>query len=112
MPWRKLFGKSEPEVAVEVEVVAKLWKEDGVWNSSAVDLPIVVFGNTPEEATHFMGEAVIAHLSALQKAGKLDETVDMLRSRGRSVSYDEIDRCGMVTKVGAAVYDNRVLELV
>lgn len=57
---------------------AKAWQEDGVWNAEIVDLPVVVFGDTFEEATENLADALCSHLKAAQELGALDEIIASL----------------------------------
>jgi predicted RNase H-like HicB family nuclease len=54
---------------MNLPALCRFWREDGVWNASAVDLPIAVFGDTIEEAQSNMSDALTAHLNALNRLG-------------------------------------------
>jgi predicted RNase H-like HicB family nuclease len=54
----------------QISVLCKFWFEDGVWNGSAHDLPVAVFGQTIDEAKKNLGEALVSHFDALQQIGK------------------------------------------
>jgi hypothetical protein len=73
------FGK-RTEPSKEIPVICKFWQEDGVWNGSAHDLPVAVFGNTLEEAKEHLADAIISHFCALQKIGQLDAVVFELQN--------------------------------
>lgn len=69
--------------ALEARILCHFWFEDEVWNAEAVDIPVVVYGSTFEEAKSLVLEAVVGHLQALQKLGQLETTIAHLRSKER-----------------------------
>lgn len=84
----------------EVPVLCKLWFEDGVWNGSAHDLPVAVFGHTIDEAKKNLGEALVAHFEALQETGKADETIRELRRLAQQrLSFDDMSNNELFWKV-------------
>ncbi len=84
-----LFTKKT--VRSEIPVLVKFWQEDGVWNGSAHDLPIAVFGNSLKEAQDNLGDAIISHLNALEKLGKIDAVVnDLQRLVQERISREEM----------------------
>ncbi len=70
-------------------LLARLWNEDGIWNISAFDLPIVAYGNDLNEARAHFAEAVESHLSALASLGRLDATLAALRHLAASRDFLE-----------------------
>jgi len=44
------------------DVFCRFWEENGVWNISAVNLPVAVFGKTFKQAKDRFWDAVICHL--------------------------------------------------
>ena len=52
-------GEKRPSVSQEMPVLCKFWQEDGVWNGSAQDLPVAVFGETIELLRIFSMEAAL-----------------------------------------------------
>ena len=67
-----------------VPVLCRFWREDGVWNAIAVELPVAVFGKTFEQARDHLREAIETHCLALQDAGEFSATIRRLRARARS----------------------------
>jgi predicted RNase H-like HicB family nuclease len=113
VPFSWLFGKKSNTV-IEVPVLCRFWQEDGVWNASTEELPIVVFGNTFEETQKHMSDAIVAHLNSLQKLGALPATVELLRTlaRERSVSVDNLVLNQAFIKMSAAIQDHHVMAMV
>jgi len=111
-----LFRKeaAAAETAVEIPVLCKVWEEDGVFNGIAQDLAVAAFGNTYEEASSNLGEAIIAHLQALQDLGKLDEVIEQLRDRSREVCLtpQSFPRNEAVYLFSAAKHDSEIFALV
>jgi hypothetical protein len=62
----------------EIPILVRIWHEDGVWNLSAFDLPIVVFDQDLEQARTYFGEAICSHFITLMERGKLKETATEL----------------------------------
>jgi predicted RNase H-like HicB family nuclease len=65
----------------EVAVFVRFWEEDGIWNASAVDLPVAAFGKNLKEAKNNFGDAIMTHFDTLQELGKLEEVVRQLRRK-------------------------------
>jgi hypothetical protein len=62
-----------------------------VWNGSAHDLPVAVFGKTIDEARKNLSEALAAHFRALQEIGKAEEvTRNLCRLAEERLSFDEM----------------------
>lgn len=57
--------------------------DDGSWSVSAVDLPVFVVGDTREEATREIRDAIALHLDVLSERG---EPVPAVRNLTGSVS--------------------------
>lgn len=84
-------GEKRLSVSQEIPVLCKFWQEDGVWNGSAQDLPVAVFGETIEEAKKNLGEALICHFHALHEIGKIEKvTSDLCRLASERLSFDEM----------------------
>jgi hypothetical protein len=60
-------------------ILSRAWAEDGVWNVSAFDLPVAVFGTTLEEAQRHFDDAIVTHFFGLQELGKVDSTIKCLQ---------------------------------
>ncbi len=110
----KIFGENKNDSAskvLEIPVLARLWREDKVWNGEAVDLPVAVFGDTFEAAVANLQDAVMSHLEALQEIGKLDETAHILRAcaRNHRVSIDEMGSNQPFVKFNAGLQDHKVV---
>ncbi len=84
-----IFGKKAARA--KVPVLCKFWMEDGVWNGSAHDLPVAVFGKTIEEAKQNLCDAIISHFQALEKLGQVDEVIcELQRLTRERLSFDEM----------------------
>jgi len=55
------MGQSEQ---TSLPVLCRFWNEDGVWNGSAEDVAVAVFGQTLEEAINNLRAAVQNHFEA------------------------------------------------
>lgn len=107
--------KKEPaETGREIPVFCKIWEEQGIFNGIAEDLPIAVFGHTHEEAQKHLSDAIISHLEALKELGKLDETVERLRSRSREICFSpqELPPNEAFFRFSAAIHDSHIFALV
>jgi hypothetical protein len=95
-------------------VLCRFWRDSGVWNGSAVDLPIAVFGAAFEEAQQNMTDAVLAYLHAARKLGRLEGTVQFLRkvARERSLTMEEMALQQPLVRISAALQDNQILAVV
>ena len=67
--------------STKISILCKFWEEDGVWNATAMDLPVAVFGETFEEALGNMSDALDSHVSAMINAGKIEELSEKLPGR-------------------------------
>jgi predicted RNase H-like HicB family nuclease len=67
--------QDEKMMAIELSIYCKLWEEDGVWNSCAIDLPIAAFGKSIEDAKANLEEAIHSHFCALEALGKVNSAV-------------------------------------
>jgi len=116
VPFRKLSKKKgqPPKAIMEIPVLCRLWEEDSVWNASAVDLPIAVFGESFEAAKQHMTDAIVAHLDALQRLGELEATAHFLRTlaRQRSVRTEDMALNQPLIRISAAVQDKQVYAVV
>jgi hypothetical protein len=61
-----------------IPILVRIWHEDGVWNVSAFDLPIVVFDEDLEQARKHFEEAACSHFMTLEELGKLGKTANEL----------------------------------
>lgn len=79
----KIFGRGKTEQPVpphvDVPILVKFWREDDVWNASALDLGVAVCGDSFEEARDNFDEALKSHFDLLMKMGRAEETVERLR---------------------------------
>lgn len=75
---KRTFGLSRREKRLCIPILVRIWHEDGVWNLSAFDLPIVVFDDDLEKARQYFGEAVCSHFMTLHSLGKVDKTAKEL----------------------------------
>jgi predicted RNase H-like HicB family nuclease len=111
----RLFGseKSAAENVVEIPVLLRFWQDDDCWNGEAVDLPVAVFGKTFEETTRNLHEAVISHLEALQEIGKLNDTVQVLKTcaRNHRVSVDEMGMNQPLVRFNAGLQNHQVVAI-
>ncbi len=110
----KLLGKKKKDDisdVLEIPVLARLWREDDVWNGEAVDLPVAIFGDTFEDAVSHLQDAVMSHLEALQEIGKLEETAHILRAcaRNHRVSLDEMGSNQPFVKFNAGLQDHKLV---
>ena len=51
----------------DVPILVRFWQEDGVWNASALDISVAVFGNSFEEARSNFEEALAHHLEVVSE---------------------------------------------
>ena len=76
---------------IQIFVLVKLWPEDGVWNASAMDIPVVVFGDSFEEAQSNFEEALKAHFDTLTDVNQVRKTIDRLTKAAQKRGfYDRI----------------------
>lgn len=71
---------------------ARAWQEDGVWNAAIVDLPVVVFGESFEEASRNLVEALGSHLKVAAELGSLSDilaAMPQLETVKETVEIDE-----------------------
>ncbi len=71
----------------EVPILVTVWQQDDVWNFSAIDVPIVAYGHTVDDARTNFQEAVDSHFQALAHFGELQVTVDRLRSMAEDRNF-------------------------
>lgn len=75
------IGISQPlPPHVGVPILVRFWHEDDVWNASAFDLGVAVFGDTFEEARANFEVALESHFELLVKMGRAKATVARLRA--------------------------------
>jgi predicted RNase H-like HicB family nuclease len=63
----------------DVPILVRFWQEDDVWNASAFDLAVSVFGDTFEEARSNFENALDSHFALLVELGRTAETVKRLK---------------------------------
>ncbi len=99
--------KTSSEIAA-VAIFVRFWEEDGIWNASAVDLPVVAFGKNLKEAKNNFGDAILTHFDTLHELGKLEEVVQQLRMKPDDCKAfaDNITSDEFVSKVTARVCDH------
>ena len=85
----KRVNTQEEVRTVEVRILARLWEEDGVWNVSSFDLPVVAFGKTMTEAQRSFEDAMETHFEGLQHINKLQSTIQKLQDLERERDFYE-----------------------
>jgi len=68
---------------MQVPVLVRFWAEDGVWNASAMDIPVAVFGDTFEDARRNFEQALISHFEVLCEMDQMQQTVRILLSKAK-----------------------------
>lgn len=114
MPASQLSGRKHSQQVIEIPILCRFWKEDGVWNGEAVHLPVVVFGNTIEEAMSNLNDGLLTHLDAEQSVGTLEKTIEYLRScaEENSLTLNDVAPNRLLSRFNAALQDHRVVALV
>lgn len=102
--------KQLPRIAEMIPILCRFWLEDGVWNGSAVDLPVSVYGKTIEQAQKHLVEALIAHLEALQQVGQIAPEIKRLQHLAQSYRLDveQMSDCELFWKTTAKISDHKV----
>jgi hypothetical protein len=73
-----------------IPILVRIWHEDGVWNLSAFDLPIVVYDEDLEKARLYFGEAACSHFMTLKERGKLEKTaIELLKIARKRGFYEQ-----------------------
>lgn len=92
--------KKHPHPAAGVPILVRFWEESGVWNASAFDLPIAVFGNTYAEARKNFEGALIAHFDLLIELKRAGIVADQLRKIAdeQGFYYERVKPCVTVEK--------------
>jgi predicted RNase H-like HicB family nuclease len=86
-----LFGKSSRPEIQKIFVLVRFWQEDGVWNASALDISVAVFGDTFEDARNNFEQAMIAHFEILVEMNKVKGTIKKLvQAAQKRGFYDRI----------------------
>ncbi len=81
-----MFGRKKRlarHIEQPIPVLCRFWKEDGVWNATAQHLPVAVFGETFEEATSNLANALVSHFQSVEEAGKLNELISFLEKKAQ-----------------------------
>jgi predicted RNase H-like HicB family nuclease len=63
---------------IQIPVLARFWHDDGVWNGSAVDIPVAAFGETFEEAQQNFEEALLSHFEVICEHGQESRVISRL----------------------------------
>lgn len=94
-----LFGFKKQPRSAAIFVLVRFWPEDGVWNASAMDIPVAVFGSSFEDARKNFEEAFEAHLEVLAETKRLKKTLQKLeRAAQDRGAYDRIQPGEMFEK--------------
>lgn len=74
-----------------VFVLVRFWPEEdgGGWNASAFDIPVVVCGNSFEDARKNFEEALVAHFETLCDEGQLRKTISRLIKAAKARGFYE-----------------------
>jgi hypothetical protein len=104
----RFLGIQRQEVSSYIPLLVRLWQEDGVWNVSASDLPIVVFDEDLAQARKYFADAIYSHFTTLKKLGKLEETQDhLIRLARENGFYEErIQPCQLFERINYSVEDD------
>lgn len=87
----KFFKPKKQHHSLDVPVLVRFWPEDGVWNASAMDIPVAVFGDTFEEARSHFEEALARHIEILCEMNQMDQTIKILSKAAKDREfYDRI----------------------
>ncbi len=111
----KFFGEKDAvREIVQIPILCRFSKEEGVWNGSAEDLPVAVCGDTFEETQRNLTDAIIAHLESIQEVGNIQATIEHLRAcaKERRFSIEEMAYDQPLVRVNAAFQDHRITALV
>jgi predicted RNase H-like HicB family nuclease len=60
-----------------------------VWNASAMDIPVAVFGDSFEEARTHFEEAIVSHFEVLCETNRIDSTVKHLMTMAKDRGFYE-----------------------
>ena len=71
----------------DVPILVRFWQEDGVWNASALDISVAVFGNSFEEARSNFEEALARHFEVLQEMKQLPQTIRILQRAAKDRGF-------------------------
>jgi predicted RNase H-like HicB family nuclease len=104
-----LLRKKVPEMT-KIPVLCRFRQEDGVWNGTAEDLAVAVFGPTFEETQKNLSDAILCHLEALQELKQIEPTIDYLQRRARecNVTLEDMPNNRPVMRMNATLFDNQV----
>lgn len=111
----KIFGEKEKvRETIQIPILCRFSKEDEIWNGSAEDLPVAVYGETFEEAQRNLSDAIIAHLESVQEVGNIKETIEHLRlcAKERRFSLEQMQFDQPLVRFNAALQDHRITALV
>ncbi len=82
-----IFKTKKHNLSLAVPVLVRFWQEDRVWNASAMDISVAVFGDTFEEARSNFEEALTAHFEVLCEMNQIDRTIEMLAHAAKSREF-------------------------
>ena len=81
--------KHSHSLEVLVPVLVRFWSEDGVWNASAMDIPVAVFGESFEEARAHFEEALASHFEILCERNQIEGTIKILLRAAKDRGFYE-----------------------
>jgi predicted RNase H-like HicB family nuclease len=83
--------KQHQDLDAPIPILVRFWQEDGVWNASAMDISVAVFGYTFEEARRNFEEALARHFEVLCEMNQIDRTIKILSKAAKDRGfYDRI----------------------
>jgi predicted RNase H-like HicB family nuclease len=86
-----LLSRKKQSPSLSIFVLVRFWPEDGVWNASAMDIPVVVCGNSFEDAQNNFEQALMAHFETLADVNQVKKTINRLTKAAKDRGfYDRI----------------------
>ena len=104
-------NQAEPD-SVAVPVLCRFWFEDGVWNGTAEDTAVAVFGSSFEEAMANMRAALESHIQSIIEAGEIGELVQHLRQRAKEYGFlalEEMSPGSPLVKMSVAIRNRELV---
>ncbi len=104
--------KRTEQNGVAIPILCRFWFEDGVWNGTAEDMAVAVFGSTFEEAMSNMRAAVGSHIESVMEAGEIEDLIRHLQERAKEygfLSLDELSPSSPLVKMLVAIRDREVI---
>jgi predicted RNase H-like HicB family nuclease len=75
----------------KLEMLCRVWAEDGVWNASVEGLPIAVAGETFEDALQNLRDAIRSHMESAAELGMMPSVLATLdKEKNRTISARDI----------------------